>query len=89
LPLQVCGGPSLRVTRDDQVVIATKFGFDLSSGQSRGVDSRSETITSTVEDRLRRLRIRQDRPALQHRVHPNVPIEDVAGTAKSSFSRAR
>jgi aryl-alcohol dehydrogenase-like predicted oxidoreductase len=65
-----------------QVVIATKFGFELSTGVSTGTDSRPETITSTVEDSLRRLRSDYIDLLYQHRVDPNVPIEQVAGTVK-------
>jgi aryl-alcohol dehydrogenase-like predicted oxidoreductase len=64
----------------DQVVIATKFGFDLETGQSRGLDSRPETIKRSVEGSLRRLRADTIDLLYQHRVDPNVPIEDVAGT---------
>lgn len=66
----------------EQVVIATKFGFDLSAGQSTGLDSRPETIRSSVDDSLRRLRTDHIDLLYQHRVDPNVPIEDVAGTVK-------
>jgi aryl-alcohol dehydrogenase-like predicted oxidoreductase len=62
----------------DQVVIATKFGFNLESGQS-GLDSRPETIKRSVEDSLKRLRTDRIDLLYQHRVDPNVPIEDVAG----------
>lgn len=48
-------GEALEPVRD-QVVIATKFGFELSTGENRGVDSRPETIRSSVDDSLRRLR---------------------------------
>ncbi len=74
-------GEALEPVRD-QVVIATKFGFDLATGQSRGVDSRPETIRSSVEDSLKRLRTDTIDLLYQHRVDPNVPIEDVAGTVK-------
>jgi aryl-alcohol dehydrogenase-like predicted oxidoreductase len=66
----------------DRVVIATKFGFDLSTGVSTGVDSRPETIRSSVEDSLRRLRTDYIDLLYQHRVDPNVPIEDVAGAVE-------
>jgi aryl-alcohol dehydrogenase-like predicted oxidoreductase len=74
-------GEALEPVRD-QVVIATKFGFELSTGVVAGVDSRPETITSSVEDSLRRLRTDYIDLLYQHRVDPNVPIEDVAGTVK-------
>jgi aryl-alcohol dehydrogenase-like predicted oxidoreductase len=66
----------------ERVVIATKFGFELSTGRSRGPDSRPETIRSSVDDSLRRLRTDHIDLLYQHRVDPNVPIEDVAGTVK-------
>ena len=74
-------GEALEPVRD-QVVIATKFGFELSTGVATGVDSRPETITSSVEDSLRRLRTDYIDLLYQHRVDPNVPIEEVAGTVK-------
>src|SRR6185312_1676160 len=74
-------GEALEPLRD-QVVIATKFGFELSTGQSRGTDSRPETIRSSVDDSLRRLRTDYIDLLYQHRVDPDVPIEDVAGTVK-------
>ena len=68
----------------DQVVIATKFGFDLdpATGEHRGVSSRPELIRASVEDSLRRLRVDVIDLLYQHRVDPNVPIEDVAGTVR-------
>jgi len=63
----------------DQVVIATKFGFKLDSD---GVDSRPEHIKEVAEASLKRLRIETIDLFYQHRVDPNVPIEDVAGTVK-------
>jgi aryl-alcohol dehydrogenase-like predicted oxidoreductase len=74
-------GEALAPVRD-QVVIATKFGFDLETGQSRGLDSRPETIKQSVERSLRRLGVDTIDLLYQHRVDPNVPIEDVAGAVK-------
>ncbi len=74
-------GEALEPVRD-QVVIATKFGFDLAGGQSRGLDSRPETIKGSVEGSLKRLRTDTIDLLYQHRVDPNVPIEDVAGAVK-------
>jgi aryl-alcohol dehydrogenase-like predicted oxidoreductase len=69
-----------------EVVIATKFGFDLSGSDNRpgvaGVNSRPEQIKKAVEGSLKRLRVDTIDLLYQHRVDPNVPIEDVAGTAK-------
>jgi aryl-alcohol dehydrogenase-like predicted oxidoreductase len=69
-----------------KVVIATKFGFDLSGGDHRpgaaGVNSRPEHIKKAVEGSLKRLKTDVIDLLYQHRVDPNVPIEDVAGTVK-------
>jgi aryl-alcohol dehydrogenase-like predicted oxidoreductase len=67
------------------VVIATKFGHDLSPGGthgSDGLDSRPERIRQAAEGSLKRLRIESIDLFYQHRVDPNVPIEDVAGAVK-------
>jgi aryl-alcohol dehydrogenase-like predicted oxidoreductase len=74
-------GKALEPVRD-QVVIATKFGFDLESGQG-GLDSRPETIKRSVEGSLERLRTETIDLLYQHRVDPNVPIEEVAGAVKA------
>ncbi|MGE3742572.1 MAG: aldo/keto reductase, partial [Geminicoccaceae bacterium] len=68
----------------DQVVIATKFGFDIDqeTGKQRGTDSRPEHIREVVEASLRRLRTDRIDLLYQHRVDPRVPIEDVAGAVK-------
>ena len=69
-----------------KVVIATKFGFDLSGSDTRpgvpGVNSRPEQIKRAVEGSLKRLQVESIDLLYQHRVDPNVPIEDVAGTVK-------
>jgi aryl-alcohol dehydrogenase-like predicted oxidoreductase len=72
-----------------QVVVATKFGFDLSPGHdprgmkgAPGLNSRPERIKEAVEGSLARLRVDAIDLLYQHRVDPNVPIEDVAGTVK-------
>jgi aryl-alcohol dehydrogenase-like predicted oxidoreductase len=66
----------------DQVVIATKFGFGYDRAARTGLDSRPENITRAVEGSLRRLRTDHIDLLYQHRVDPNVPIEDVAGTVQ-------
>jgi aryl-alcohol dehydrogenase-like predicted oxidoreductase len=66
----------------EQVVIATKFGFDVEPGQQGGLDSRPETIRRSVEGSLKRLRVETIDLLYQHRVDPKVPIEDVAGAVK-------
>jgi aryl-alcohol dehydrogenase-like predicted oxidoreductase len=69
-----------------KVVIATKFGFDLTGSDNRpgaaGLNSRPEHIKQAVEGSLKRLRVDVIDLLYQHRVDPNVPIEDVAGTVK-------
>jgi aryl-alcohol dehydrogenase-like predicted oxidoreductase len=64
----------------NEVVLATKFGFKLENGKSTGVDSRPENIRAVAEASLKRLRTDVIDLFYQHRVDPNVPIEDVAGT---------
>jgi aryl-alcohol dehydrogenase-like predicted oxidoreductase len=66
----------------DQVVIATKFGFKLEDGEQAGLDSRPKHIKEVVEDSLKRLEVDAIDLFYQHRVDPNVPIEDVAGAVK-------
>jgi aryl-alcohol dehydrogenase-like predicted oxidoreductase len=70
----------------DKVVIATKFGFDLSGKDNRpgapGVNSRPEHIKQAVEGSLKRLKTDIIDLLYQHRVDPSVPIEDVAGAVK-------
>jgi aryl-alcohol dehydrogenase-like predicted oxidoreductase len=66
-----------------QVVIATKFGFDISpEGAQRGLNSRPKHIKTVAEASLKRLNTDVIDLFYQHRVDPNVPIEDVAGTVK-------
>jgi aryl-alcohol dehydrogenase-like predicted oxidoreductase len=69
-----------------KVVIATKFGFDLSGSDNRpgaaGLNSRPEHIKQAVAGSLKRLKVDAIDLLYQHRVDPNVPIEDVAGTVK-------
>jgi aryl-alcohol dehydrogenase-like predicted oxidoreductase len=67
----------------DQVVIATKFGFKLGpKGEQTGMDSRPEHIREVADASLKRLKTDRIDLFYQHRVDPNVPIEDVAGTVK-------
>lgn len=65
----------------DQVVIATKFGFE-NAEPMKGVDSRPSHIREVADAALKRLKIDRIDLFYQHRVDPNVPIEDVAGTVK-------
>jgi aryl-alcohol dehydrogenase-like predicted oxidoreductase len=72
-------GEALEPLRD-QVVLATKFGFDIRDGRSVGVDSRPEQIRRVADASLQRLRTDRIDLFYQHRVDPAVPVEDVAGT---------
>jgi aryl-alcohol dehydrogenase-like predicted oxidoreductase len=72
-------GEALEPLRD-QVVIATKFGWNIQNGRSEGLDSRPEQIRAVADASLRRLRTDVIDLFYQHRVDPDVPIEDVAGT---------
>jgi aryl-alcohol dehydrogenase-like predicted oxidoreductase len=82
-------GEALAPVRD-QVVIATKFGFDIRpEGQQNGLDSRPEHIREVVEDSLRRLGTDRIDLYYQHRVDPDVPIEDVAGAVKDLIAEGK
>ncbi len=76
----------------DQVVIATKFGFDLdpnTASRTGGLNSRPEHIKQVAEASLRRLRTDVIDLFYQHRVDPNVPIEDVAGAVKDLIQEGK
>jgi aryl-alcohol dehydrogenase-like predicted oxidoreductase len=82
-------GEALEPLRD-QVVIATKFGFDIEgAGRTSGLDSRPETIKSGVEGSLRRLRTDHIDLLYQHRVDPEVSIEEVAGAVKELIQEGK
>jgi aryl-alcohol dehydrogenase-like predicted oxidoreductase len=72
----------------DQVVIATKFGFK-DGDATAGVDSRPERIRAVAEASLKRLKTDRIDLFYQHRVDPNVPIEDVAGTVKDLIAEGK
>jgi aryl-alcohol dehydrogenase-like predicted oxidoreductase len=74
-----------------KVVIATKFGFDIDpvTGQQRGLNSRPEHIKEVAEASLKRLRTETIDLYYQHRVDPNVPIEDVAGAVKDLIRQGK
>lgn len=80
-------GDGLSLLRD-KVVIATKFGFDRGE-PARGLNSRPENIRSVAEASLKRLKIDTIDLFYQHRVDPNVPIEDVAGTVKDLINEGK
>jgi len=83
-------GEALRPFRDE-VVIATKFGFDIdpATRENRGVCSRPERIRQAVEGSLKRLGVDTIDLLYQHRVDPNVPIEDVAGTVRDLIAEGK
>ncbi len=82
-------GEALAPVRD-QVVIATKFGFEFDGDrQTGGLDSRPESIREAVESSLKRLKVETIDLLYQHRVDPDVPIEDVAGTVKSLIQEGK
>jgi aryl-alcohol dehydrogenase-like predicted oxidoreductase len=75
----------------DRAVIATKFGFDIDpkTRQNRGVTSRPDHIKQAVEGSLRRLGVGTIDLLYQHRVDPDVPIEDVAGTVRDLIAEGK
>jgi aryl-alcohol dehydrogenase-like predicted oxidoreductase len=81
-------GQALQPFRD-KVIIATKFGFKLEDGQITGTDSRPENIRAVAESSLKRLKTDYIDLFYQHRVDPNVPIEDVAGTLKDLIQEGK
>jgi aryl-alcohol dehydrogenase-like predicted oxidoreductase len=80
-------GEALQPFRDE-VVIATKFGFE-NGIPAQGLNSRPENIRSMVEAALKRLRTDRIDLLYQHRVDPNVPMEDVAGTVKELIAEGK
>ena len=74
-------GEALKAVRN-QVVIATKFGFDIQQGKQNGMNSRPEHIRKVAEESLQRLQIEAIDLYYQHRVDPDVPIEEVAGAVQ-------
>ena len=82
-------GEALQPIRE-RVVIATKFGFGFDAeGKPQGLDSRPEYIRRTTDASLKRLRTDVIDLLYQHRVDPNVPIEDVAGTVKDLIQQGK
>jgi aryl-alcohol dehydrogenase-like predicted oxidoreductase len=72
-----------------EVIIATKFGFEIKDGKMVGVTSRPENIIKAVNGSLKRLKTDVIDLLYQHRVDPNVPIEDVAGTVKDLIAAGK
>lgn len=81
-------GEALRPVRE-RVVIATKFGFNIVDGKMAGLNSRPEHIKTVAEASLKRLGIEQIDLFYQHRVDPEVPIEDVAGAVRDLISEGK
>jgi aryl-alcohol dehydrogenase-like predicted oxidoreductase len=72
-----------------RVVVATKFGLRIDPSGQQVVDSRPEVIRESTEDSLKRLKVDAIDLYYQHRVDPNVPIEDVAGTVKQLIQEGK
>ncbi|NUS67634.1 MAG: aldo/keto reductase [Ensifer adhaerens] len=81
-------GEALKPVRD-RVVIATKFGFNIVDGKQSGLSSRPEHIRSVCDASLKRLGVDVIDLFYQHRVDPNVPIEDVAGAVKDLIAAGK
>ena len=81
-------GKALRPVRE-QVVIATKFGFSFDDDKRTGLNSRPEHIKATAEASLHRLGVDSIDLLYQHRVDPDVPIEDVAGAVKDLITAGK
>jgi aryl-alcohol dehydrogenase-like predicted oxidoreductase len=81
-------GEALKPFRNE-VVIATKFGFNIQDGKMAGITSRSENIKRIVEGSLKRLQVDVIDLLYQHRVDPNVPVEDVAGVVKELIQEGK
>ena len=81
-------GEALAPVRD-QVVIATKFGFRFENGKQAGLDSRPEHIREVADASLKRLRTDRIDLFYQHRVDPDVPIEEVAGAVKDLIRQGK
>jgi aryl-alcohol dehydrogenase-like predicted oxidoreductase len=81
-------GEALAPVRD-QVVIATKFGFKIENGKQSGLDSRPDHIKAVADASLARLKVETIDLFYQHRVDPEVPIEDVAGAVKDLIQQGK
>jgi aryl-alcohol dehydrogenase-like predicted oxidoreductase len=81
-------GEALRPVRD-RVVIATKFGFNIVDGQMKGMNSQPAHIREVCDASLKRLGVEVIDLFYQHRVDPNVPIEDVAGAVKDLIAAGK
>ncbi len=73
----------------NEITVATKFGFNIQNGQSVGLNSKPKHIREVVEASLIRLKVETIDLLYQHRVDPDVPIEDVAGTVKDLIKEGK
>ena len=73
----------------NEVVVATKFGFNFEDGRANGVNSKPDYIRQAVEGSLKRLNVEAIDLLYQHRIDPNVPIEDVAGTVRDLIQEGK
>ncbi|NUO01467.1 MAG: aldo/keto reductase [Saprospiraceae bacterium] len=81
-------GEALAPVRKD-VLICSKFGFNIQNGQMAGLNSRPDHIRSVVEQSLKRLKTDHIDLLYQHRVDPQVPVEEVAGTVKNLIGEGK
>ncbi|WP_320018472.1 aldo/keto reductase [Labilibaculum manganireducens] len=81
-------GEAIAPFRND-IVIATKFGFNYVNGQPAGLNSKPANIRHAVEGSLKRLKVEAIDLLYQHRIDPNVPIEDVAGAVKDLIQEGK
>ena len=72
-----------------EIILCTKFGFNIQNGQMAGLNSRPDHIRSVVEQSLKRLKTDHIDLLYQHRVDPQVPIEEVAGTVKDLINEGK
>lgn len=81
-------GEAIRPFRK-KILLCTKFGFNIQNGQLAGLNSKPAHIRAVVEESLKRLKTDYIDLLYQHRVDPNVPIEDVAGTVKELIKEGK
>jgi aryl-alcohol dehydrogenase-like predicted oxidoreductase len=81
-------GEALSTVRKE-IILCTKFGFNIQNGKLAGLTSKPDNIRKVVEQSLRRLKTDHIDLLYQHRVDPNVPIEDVAGTVKDFIKEGK
>jgi aryl-alcohol dehydrogenase-like predicted oxidoreductase len=72
-----------------EILITTKFGFNIQNEKMAGLNGRPQHIRKVVEESLKRLKIETIDMLYQHRQDPGVPVEDVAGTAKDLIQQGK